>query len=1122
MPVFNQNEVFPGDSETSAILRSLDWAKTPLGAVEGWPQSLRTSISICLNSAFPILVWWGPELVMLYNDAYGPIISSKHPRALGARGREIFPEVWETIGPMLASVLDQGEAVRADDLLLVLERNGYPEECYFTFSYSPILDETGGVGGIFTPVHETTERVINERRLKTLSTLAQRRAERSTSVESVCHALGLALATNPIDLPFTAIYLFESESGRAQRGTVSSEVGEGLAPLQVEANAAWPPLETILAGNMAVESTRFLPDEQVPLGHWGLPAQELAVIPLSQAGSDRPRGFLLAALNARKRMDESYKNFLSLICEHLSGAIADAEAFEQERKRAEALAEIDRAKTVFFSNVSHEFRTPLTLMAGPIQELLEDVTLPEGAHERLELAQRNTLRLQKLVNNLLDFSRIEAGRVEGRFEPVDLAVLTQDLVSSFRSAFDRAGLTLEFRATPLLPLFSVDRDMWEKIVLNLLSNAFKFTISGGVRVELGSADDSCVMSVIDTGIGIPASELPKIFKRFERVEGAVGRSFEGTGIGLALVQELVKIHGGTIAVESELGSGTRFTVSIPAGASHLNNAQSGPPAGHASMSARVDAYVNEALRWIGEKNDLETSAISITEDREVTSPESESVVSRKRILVADDNADMRQYLHRLLKEFYEVESVSNGAEALGAIQRRKPDLVLSDVMMPVTDGIALLRSIREDPGTTSVPVILLSARAGEEAQVEGLNTGADDYLIKPFSARELIARVSATLKIAQLRATSESLLREERARLLEVLQQAPAFFALLQGPDHVITLVNPLYSRLINNRDVIGQPVRIALPEAAEQGYIEILDRVFKGEPYVGVGSRYDVFVGEGVPPHERYLDFTYQPLREANGNVSGIIVLGVDVTDRRKSEAALRQSEKLAAAGRLAASIAHEINNPLEAVTNLLYLLKTDRGLSAEGLELLAKAEDELARVSHTANQTLRFYRQSTRPSKVEMAEVLDSVIALHNLRHRNSGNIFIRQYRTVPSFVAFQSELRQVFSNLVGNATDAMLPGGRIVLRIRESTDWRSGRKGVRCVVADDGHGMDRETMKRLFEPFFSTKGMVGTGLGLWVGQEIVEKHGGFLRVRSSKTPARHGTVFSVFLPIQDTVRD
>ena len=1116
MPVFNQNEVFPGSSETSAILRSVDWTKTPLGAVDGWPQSLRTSISICLNSAFAILVWWGPELAMLYNDAYVPIISSKHPRALGARGREIFPEVWDTIGPMLTSVLVGGEAVRADDLLLVLDRNGYPEECYFTFSYSPIVDETGGVAGIFTPVHETTERVINERRLKTLSTLAQVRAEQSTNAKSACHALVLALSRNPIDLPFTAIYLFDGEGGTAERCTVSTEAGEALAPLRVDANAAWPPVETILSGKIAVVSTKFLPDEQVPLGHWGLPAQELAAIPLKQAGSDRPKGFLLAAMNARKRLDESYMSFLSLVGEHLSGGIADAEAFEQERKRAEALAEIDRAKTVFFSNVSHEFRTPLTLMAGPIQELLEGDTLPEGVRERLELVQRNTLRLQKLVNNLLDFSRIEAGREQGHFEPVDLAALTQDLVSSFRSAFERAGLTLEFRATPYLPLVYVDRDMWEKIVLNLVSNAFKFTLRGGVRVELLPSGESVEMAVMDTGTGIPAAELPKIFKRFERVEGAVGRSFEGTGIGLALVQELVKIHGGKITVESQESSGSRFTVSIPTGVSHLNDVQLRRRAGNATTSATADAYVNEAMRWIGETKNAATTAISMTADREaLISPDFENAASRNRVLVADDNADMRQYLHRLLKEFYEVEAVSNGEEALDAIYRRMPDLVLSDVMMPVMDGMALLRSIREDPTTASVPVILLSARAGEEAQVEGLDTGADDYLIKPFSARELIARVSAALKIAQLRATSETLIREERARLLEVLRQAPAFFALLQGPDHVISLVNPLYLRLINNRDVIGQPVRIALPEAAQQGYVEILDRVFKGEPYVGIGSRYDVFAGEGVSPDQRYLDFIYQPLREANGNVSGIIVLGVDVTDRKMAQDALLQSEKLAAAGLLASSIAHEINNPLEAVTNLLFLAR-NAAVSPTAKEFLETADSELRRVAAVVTKTLRFHRQSSKPVPVHIDSLIDSALSLYQTRIAQAQIALERCSRTSPSITCFDGEIRQVLSNLVENAIDAMMTqGGRLLVRSRSATHRITGRRGVLITVGDTGSGISRQNLSKIFEPFFSTKGEHGTGLGLWISKEIIERHQGVLRIKSREGENHSGTVFTLFLP-------
>jgi signal transduction histidine kinase len=475
----------------------------------------------------------------------------------------------------------------------------------------------------------------------------------------------------------------------------------------------------------------------------------------------------------------------------------------------------------------------------------------------------------------------------------------------------------------------------------------------------------------------------------------------------------------------------------------------------------------------------------------------------------------RTNFHRLLKEFYEVETVSNGADALDAIHRRRPDLVLSDVMMPVMDGMSLLRSIRQGPGIASVPVILLSARAGEEAQVDGLDTGADDYLVKPFSARELVARVSAALKVAKLRETSETLIRDERARLLEVLHQAPAFFALLHGPDHVISLINPLYLRLIDNRDVVGQPVRIALPDAAKQGYIEILDRVFKGEPYVGIGSRYDVFAGEGIPPDQRYVDFIYQPLREANGNVSGIIVLGVDVTDRKMAQDALLQSEKLAAVGLMASSIAHEINNPLEAVTNLLYLARS-AAVSPAAKEFLETADDELRRVAAVVTKTLRFHRQSSRPLPVHIDSLIDSALSLYQTRIVQAEIAIERCSRISPSINCLDGEIRQVISNLVGNAVDAMMmQGGRLLVRSRSATQWTTGRHGVRVTVADTGLGISRHNLSKIFEPFFSTKGEQGTGLGLWISNEITERHRGVLRVKSREEKNHSGSVFTLFLP-------
>ena len=369
------------------------------------------------------------------------------------------------------------------------------------------------------------------------------------------------------------------------------------------------------------------------------------------------------------------------------------------------------------------------------------------------------------------------------------------------------------------------------------------------------------------------------------------------------------------------------------------------------------------------------------------------------------------------------------------------------------------------------------------------------------------------------RVQAERATLRERSRLLEVLRQAPAFFALLQGPDHVITIVNSLYLRLVNNRDVVGKPVRVALPEAAEQGYVEILDRVYQGEPYVGHDARYDVYAGEGVQPDERYLDFVYQPLREIDDTVSGIIVMGVDVTDRKRAQDVLLQTEKLAAVGRLASSIAHEINNPLESVTNLLYLAQRSAD-DAVTRQYLATAEVELRRMSSITNQTLRFHRQRSSPVPTKPEDLLDSVLSIYQGRLINSNIEVSMRIRASRPVVCLDGEIRQVLNNLVGNAIDAMAGlGGRLLLRSREGTHWTSGTKGIVFTVADTGSGMRPETVARIFEPFFTTKGLSGTGLGLWVSHDIVQRHYGKLRVKSNSKQDQSGTVFTLFLPFDSS---
>ena len=740
-----------------ARMRAFDWSSSPVGPAADWPQSLKTAVSICIGSRYPIVIWWGnPEYTMFYNDGYIPILGvTKHPGWLGRSGRECWKEIWSTVGPMLESVFETGEATWSEDLLLVMERNIPREENYFTFSYSPIRDDEGKVPGIFCACYESTGQVIGERRLQTLRDLGSTVIEVKLA-EEACKAAARTLEANPYDVPFALIYVLDESTQYAKLVAATGlEAGAHAIPEQISLsdesdNSKWPFRKVFETGPGEIVSDLTARFGSLPGGPWPEPSEAAYVLPIVAPGVLKPTGFLVGGLSPRRVIDADYRSFFDLIAGHVGTAISNARAYEEERKRAEALAEIDRAKTAFFSNVSHEFRTPLTLMLGPLEDALRVEALLPDVRDCLDVAHRNSIRLLKLVNTLLDFSRIEAGRIEAVYEPVDLCTLTEELASVFRSTVEAAGLELVIDCSPLKAPVHVDREMWEKIVFNLLSNAFKFTFEGEIKVTLREAENQVVLAVSDTGTGIPEEELMHLFERFHRVKGARGRSYEGSGIGLALVQELVKLHGGTVRVVSEPEHGSTFAVTIPTGTAHLPADRLDRPRTLASTSLRSEAYVEEILKWLPVNgHQLETSP-----------PTAEAAHTRGRILLADDNGDMRDYVRRLLSARYEVETVADGEAALQAAHSKQFDLVLSDVMMPKLDGFGLLQSLRADERTRTLPVILLSARAGEESRVEGMGAGADDYLVKPFSARELLARVEAHLSLQRERKRSAEKLEE--------------------------------------------------------------------------------------------------------------------------------------------------------------------------------------------------------------------------------------------------------------------------------------------------------------------------------------------------------------------------
>ena len=769
-------------------------------------------------------------------------------------------------------MLKSGEATWDEGLLLYLERSGYTEETYHTFSYSPLADDTGRVNGMLCVVTEETERVIGERHLKTLRDLGTRTTAAKT-VEEACRLIVTTLGENTADVPFSLLYVVAPdgktawlcEASQLQRGTSASPeiielTGRNLA-------LSWPLAESVARDGLVHVTdtgTRF---GDLPGGPRSKTPNEAMIVPLRAASQERASAFLVAGISSNRAFTDSYRGFFELVAGQAAAAISNAKAYAEERRRAEALAELDRAKTAFFSNVSHEFRTPLTLMLGPAEEALAEAT-SHLQRERLEVLYRNAVRLQKLVNTLLDFSRIEAGRVQASYEPIDLAALTAELASVFRSAVEKAGMHLFVNCEVLGEPVYVDRDMWEKIVLNLVSNAFKFTVEGKIEVRLSREVEGARLIVRDTGSGISMEQLPHIFERFHRVEGTRARTHEGTGIGLALVQELVRLHGGTIKVESLVGQGTTFSVTIPFGRSHLPADRIGELRKPASTAVGVEAYRAETLRWLPESSG-EGPELVEGRERSASPDEMSPTSARPRILLADDNADMREYVRRLLSDRYVVKAVAEGSLALAVARAERPDLIITDVMMPGLDGFSLLRKLRQDSQTATIPVIMLSARAGEEARVEGIQSGADDYLVKPFGARELKARVSGHIELA--RARREAAAADERAAL--VLESITDAFLSLDS-DWRLTYTNAAAERIIgfSRWELVGKNHWDVFPASVGT----IVEVEFRRAMTEQVSVEFENF----DHPYKKWFGVRAYPTREG-----GLSVFFRDITDRKLAE---------------------------------------------------------------------------------------------------------------------------------------------------------------------------------------------------------------------------------------------
>jgi PAS domain S-box-containing protein len=515
-----------------------------------------------------------------------------------------------------------------------------------------------------------------------------------------------------------------------------------------------------------------------------------------------------------------------------------------------------------------------------------------------------------------------------------------------------------------------------------------------------------------------------------------------------------------------------------------------------------------------------------------------------RVLLIEDSVDDALLLERHLRktgfapQVTRIETADAMRRELAAMQNGGPvwDIILADYTLPRFSAPEALRLLKGTPH--DIPFIMMSGAVSEDTAVAAMRAGAHDYVSKENLTRlcPAIERELAEAAGRQRRRATERALQQSEERFHRLVEATPLAL-LISDMQGLVVYANAAVERLLGFEQ-----------RELESGALT-LDRLMPGHDGAGLSREAAIHalveisqVRAGETLERTCLDHTGATLPvllgaailnpEAPPADQQIAAFLVDLREQKRGEEVLRRTEKLAAAGRLAASIAHEINNPLEAITNCIYLLE-HCDLPAEPRHYVTLVQQELARVSHITTQTLRFYRQSTRPAQTDIAELLDTVLALYEARLRDNSIVVVREFQKVPRVTVYDGEIRQVFANLVGNALDAITSGhggadrslnsaypatGRLVLRLRSCVHWSSDNPCVAITVADTGSGMSAATLRRIYEPFFSTKGVTGTGLGLWVSQEIIDRHHGEIRVRSRQQPPS-GTVFRLMLPVEKT---
>jgi signal transduction histidine kinase len=666
---------------------------------------------------------------------------------------------------------------------------------------------------------------------------------------------------------------------------------------------------------------------------------------------------------------------------------------EKLEETNQKLMELDQVKTRFFANISHELRTPLTLLIAPLESLLHRFNLDPETKGLLATMHANGMRLLKLINDLLDLVRLESGRMEIKAEPVDMAQFLKGLASAAKQVADDKRLRLETHVDPAIGIVRADPDKLEKVVLNLVFNALKFTPSGGrVTLAANRQGDQYQISVADTGMGISEKNLPHVFDRFWQADDSSKRKFQGVGIGLALVKELVEIQSGQVKVESQVGKGTTFTATLPYQAAETvsSPAQVIPEADAPTVSNGTTVTSEEWLANLYRRAELFPALTSVQDA--LRPVETARNGTQPTILVADDEPDMLRFLKSQLSRQYHVLEAVDGSQAVEKASQFLPDIILLDMMMPEKDGLQACKEIREKSSTQTIPIVLLTARADEETKMAALSAGASDFLAKPFSTTELHVRIRNLVESHQY-----------------------------QG-------------KLSKQKEV---------------------------------------------------LESTIEQLKE--------------------TETQLVQTEKLASLGRMSAGIIHEINNPLNFATTGLFTLRNkakyiEPSEREEYQEILKDIEEGVGRVKNIVLDLRMFTHPETESrDQVEVSEVVGPSLRFLSNEWKTKVEI-VQSLPAHQTVWANKNKLIHVLTNLLQNSLDALKDK---TFTDEKPTIWIEGRLDASrsiLVVRDNGSGIEKEHLDKIFDPFYTTKDVgQGMGLGLAICYRIVQDCDGRIQVRT-----------------------